>query len=198
MQRKILPWSRFGGRLFAIKKRPKAYFYCCFALSLIGKTIAAINRTVISGLEGHLAAASARSANRVKHLARTSVEAIVLPCVAAGLTSLRLIGEASFFEEILFAGRENELLIAISADDGFVLMHQIGIPLLIDFTSHTFHTYAKHYCHHTHIAQKCQRIYCATHGLASMFQGAYGATTSKSSVPRSMPLIINAIEWRPG
>ena len=147
----------------AIKKRPKAYFYC-FSLSLIGKAIAAINGAVISWLERHLAVASARGANGVKKFTLTSAATVVFPRITTGLTSLRLIGETSFFEEILFTCRENEFLIAIPAHYGLVLMNQLAylfdlILLYIRF-AHTLSITAIIHA----LCNNVKRIYCATGG----------------------------------
>jgi len=96
---------------------------------LIRKTIAAINRTVASGLERNLAAPAAVRASCVKHFALASATAaasVVLRDVAARLAPCRLVREAFFREEILLTCRKHELLSAVPADDCFVLMDQLN------------------------------------------------------------------------
>ena len=97
---------------------------------LSAETIAAVHRTVVAGLEGHLAGLAALGANSVIHLAAATLTTagVAFACIAAGLAALRLVGEALFSKELLFAGCEGELLSAILADDSFVLKHVI--PLL--------------------------------------------------------------------
>lgn len=92
-------------------------------LSLVGKTIAAIYRTIVAGLERNLAGFSAGSAYGIEHLARCS--SIVFTGVTAGFASLRFVRKSFFLKEILFARGENEFIAAVFAYQRFVLMHQM-------------------------------------------------------------------------
>ena len=94
---------------------------------MIGETIAAINRAVVSRLERNLARNPAGSADSVKHLTRPS--AAVFTGITAGFASLRLVCEPFFREKLLLICCEGELLIAVSAYDCFVLIIQLTIPL---------------------------------------------------------------------
>jgi len=101
------------------------FLFAC--LSLVRKTITAINGTITSRLEGNLAAPAAVSANRVKHFAlafATAAASVVLRDVTARLAPYRLVREAFFRKEILLTCRKHEFFPAVPADDCFVLMDQ--------------------------------------------------------------------------
>jgi len=95
-----------------------------FHLLSFAKTIAAIHRTIVAGLERHLAGLPAFGAHRVVHLASTFTASATLAGIAAGLAALRLILEATLSIKFLFTGGKGEFLTAVFADDGFVLIHE--------------------------------------------------------------------------
>ena len=97
-------------------------------LSSVAEAVAAVNRTVASGLEGNLAGRPALGADSVEHLTRGSAIATAarsLTSVTASLAALRLIGETFFGIKGLLIGSENELLAAVFASDDFVVVHLI-------------------------------------------------------------------------
>lgn len=85
------------------------------------ETVAAINRTVFTGLERNLRFLSAGRANCRVHLTRGTSGA--LAGIAAYLTSLRLIFETARCVEFLFSGREDKFVSTIFAYKGFVFVH---------------------------------------------------------------------------
>ncbi len=89
-------------------------------LSLICKTIAAINRSIVSRLERDLATYSTRCACCVVHL--SLLPSAAFTHVAAWFASLGLICKSLFGEKILFACRENEFLTTVFASNVFVLI----------------------------------------------------------------------------
>ena len=99
------------------------------SLSSIAETIAAINGTIVAGLERNFAGSSTLSTDCIIHLTVSAVAAgVLLPGITAGLAALRLIGETLLSEEFLLLRGENEFLTAVFANDCFVLIHEI--PLL--------------------------------------------------------------------
>jgi len=94
-----------------------------FWLSLLGKAVAAIDRTVVTRTERNLTLVSAGRTDSVEHLARASP--VVFVSVAASFAALRLVGKSLFLEEILLARGEHEFLAAILANQSFVLMNQM-------------------------------------------------------------------------
>jgi hypothetical protein len=98
------------------------------SLSLPGEAIAAVNRTVFSGLEGNLRLAAATGADGREHF--SLVCAAIFSGLTAGLASLGLIRKALFRVEFLFAGGEDKLAAAIFANENFVLGHGIEYLLL--------------------------------------------------------------------
>jgi len=120
-----------------LKEAHEIYLWQFPRLSLVGKTIAAVNRAVVSGLEWDPAVLAARGANSVKEFTLTSA-ASAFAHIAAGLAPLRLICETSFLEKILFTCRENKFLPAILTNNCFVLMNQNT------YLFHFFNTIIKH------------------------------------------------------
>ena len=95
------------------------------------EAIGAVDGLLAAGLEGYLSLLPALSANRREHLPLTSlvpaaagIPAATTACLigssAAG-ASARLVGEALLSEELLLSRREDELLVAVAAGEGFVL-----------------------------------------------------------------------------
>ena len=95
-------------------------------LSSLGEAVAAVNRTVFSGLEGNLAGCTALSANSLEHLAGSSsliAASCSLASVTAALAALGLVGEAFFCVKCLFIGGENEFYTAVLTSKSFVVVH---------------------------------------------------------------------------
>ena len=88
---------------------------------LFTEAIAAVDRTVCTGLERNFAGTAAGSAYSVKHLALAAL------AVVGSTFALRLIGEALFSKKLLLVGGEGEFLSAIFADDRFVLEHVVPL-----------------------------------------------------------------------
>ena len=90
------------------------------------EAVAAVHRTALSGLEGHLGGAAALITYDVKHLtgATGGTAGGAASGAAAGLVLEALLGE-----EGLLIGGEDELLTALFAYKGLVLIHG-GIPPL--------------------------------------------------------------------
>jgi hypothetical protein len=103
------------------------------------EAVAAVDGLVATRLERHFCRLSALAAGRLEHLAATaarrSAAAVASATAAAasaalGLTgrpalwtTIRLVLEAFACEELLFAGTEYELAIAIDAAQGFICVH---------------------------------------------------------------------------
>ena len=87
-----------------------------------GEALAAVNRTVLSGLEGNLSFGSAGSAGSGEHFLLRS--GFVFTGIAALFASLGLVYEASFSVEFLLAGCENKFGSAFLANQGFVCVHR--------------------------------------------------------------------------
>jgi len=113
--------------LFSPKDRKKRSLAGAFCASnqLLAEAVAAVNRTVGTGLEGNLAGFAAACAGCVIHLtvAAAATGRALLAGGAAVLAALGFIGEALFCVEFLLAGGEGEAGSAIFADDGFVAEH---------------------------------------------------------------------------
>jgi hypothetical protein len=100
------------------------------------KALAAIDRTVIAGLEGDLAGLSALGADSVIHLTlATTFAAVVLPGVAALLAALRLVLETTLSVEFLFTGGKDELFAAVFAHECFVFVHNSETSILVLYPS---------------------------------------------------------------
>ena len=100
--------------------------------SSIAETVAAINRTILTGLEGNFAGLSALSAHGVVHLAFATTAALAaLAGHAAGFAALGLILKAALRVKLLLTGGENEFLSAILADQCLVLIHEIPLLKLV-------------------------------------------------------------------
>ena len=89
-------------------------FYRSALLTHLGKTLAAVHRTVRLRLEGNLGLAAAGSTSSGKIL--TGATGSSLAGIAAGLAALRLILEAALSIELLLTGGEHELLAALFAN----------------------------------------------------------------------------------
>ena len=75
------------------------------------KALTAVNRSVLSGLEGDLSYIAAVGASSFIHL--SALLGRILSCVAAGLAALGLVHEAFFSIELLLTGGEHELVAAV-------------------------------------------------------------------------------------
>ncbi len=79
-------------------------------------------------LEGQLAGLAALRADRVIHLAGSSIAAgSGLARIAAGLAALGLIGEALLGVELLLAGSKNKFLSAFLTGESLVSVHEIPL-----------------------------------------------------------------------
>ena len=90
-------------------------------LAHLGEAVAAINRTVALGLEGHAGLAAAGSAGGGEEL--PGAAGGVLANVAAGLAALGLVLEAALSIELLLTCCKNELFTAFLTNKGFVFVH---------------------------------------------------------------------------
>ena len=88
------------------------------------EAIAAVHRLVAARLEGNLGLLAAVSADRSEHLAlRTGIAVLSTERSAALRAAARLVLEALLSIERLLRRAEDELLVAIAANEGFVLIH---------------------------------------------------------------------------
>ena len=99
-----------------------SYYSILLSRAFCFKALAAVNRSVAGRLESklRLATALATSSDEVLTLASLSI----LFLVAASLAALGLVLEALFSVESLLAGGEYELLSAVSAGKGDVLIYR--------------------------------------------------------------------------
>ena len=88
-----------------------------------GETLAAIDRAILPGLEGHMSLFPAGSAHSRKHL--TLGTAWIFAGLAAFPAALGLVSKAFFRIEFLFPGCEHELPAALCAGKGLVLIHDL-------------------------------------------------------------------------
>ena len=98
-----------------------SYITVLLSVASLLEARAAINGSVTGGLERKLSLAAALRASSDEVLTLASFSILFL--VAASLAALRLILEALFSVESLLAGGEYELLSAISAGQGDVLIY---------------------------------------------------------------------------
>jgi hypothetical protein len=113
---KLRIFQSFSSRLLIVQSEP--------SLALSVEALTAVNGTISAGLEGNLGLAAAAVADHGEHLAGGTAVAVLGPTgSAAGGAAAGLILEALLREEFLFAGRENEFVAAITAGQGFVLVH---------------------------------------------------------------------------
>ena len=90
------------------------------------EAVRAVDRTVLTGLEGNLASLAASCADSIEHLTVAAVVAAtdaVLAGVTAGLAALGLVLEAARSVELLLAGSPNKFLTAVLADQSLVFEH---------------------------------------------------------------------------
>ncbi len=100
-----------------------SYITVLSSRALSFEALAAINGSVAGRLEGQLCLATALGAGRDKVLTLASFSIFLL--VAASLAALRLILKALLCVELLLAYGEHELLAAISAGKGDVLIYYL-------------------------------------------------------------------------
>jgi len=103
-----------------IKRRPEDANRLLLLLHL-GKALGAVDRTVLTGLEGNLRLAAAGSAGGGEHLSLGA--RIVLAGIAASLAALGLVDKASLSVELLLSRCEDELGSALFACQCFVSVH---------------------------------------------------------------------------
>jgi len=83
------------------------------------EAVRAVDRTVLTGLEGNLASLAASCADSIEHLTLTAVVAAadaVLAGVTAGLAALGLVLKAARCVELLLTSSPNKLLTAVLAN----------------------------------------------------------------------------------
>ena len=98
-----------------------SYYSILLSRASCFEALAAVNRSVAGRLESKLRLAAALAAGSDEILTLASLSILFL--VAASLAALRLVLEALFSVESLLAGGEYELLSAISAGQGDVLIY---------------------------------------------------------------------------
>ena len=89
----------------------------------LGKTLAAVNRSVGLGLEGYFGLLATCSTSSGKILSRSA--ACILTGITAVFASLRLVHEAALGVKLLLTGCEDEIFPALFAFDSLVLVHLV-------------------------------------------------------------------------
>ena len=102
----------FRQALFFSKKQNESFVQLAL-LTHLGEALAAIDRTVALGLEGHTGLAAAGSAGSGEEL--PGAAGGVLASVAASLAALGLVLEAALSIELLLTSGEHELLATLFA-----------------------------------------------------------------------------------
>ena len=93
------------------------------------EAIAAVNRLIAARLEGNLGLLAAVGADSGEHLAlRTGIAILRAERGTAIRAAARLVLEALLRIERLLRGAEDELLVAIPTNEGFVLIHILYPP----------------------------------------------------------------------
>ena len=88
------------------------------------KAIAAVHGLIAARLEGNLGFLAAVSANRGEHLAlRAGIAVLRTESGTALRAAARLVLEALLSIERLLRRAEDELLVAVTTNEGFVLIH---------------------------------------------------------------------------
>ena len=88
------------------------------------EAIAAVHGLIATRLEGNLGLLAAISADRGEHLALRTGSAILSAERSTALrAAARLVLEALLSVERLLRRAENELLVAVTTNEGFVLIH---------------------------------------------------------------------------
>ena len=95
----------------------------------LGEAIAAVDRTVGLRLERDASLAAASRAGSGEVLSGATGR--VLTSVAAGLAALGLVLEAALRIKLLLTGGENELIAALFAYQGLVLVHLLILSLIL-------------------------------------------------------------------
>ena len=88
-----------------------------------GVALAAIDRTIFSGLEGNLGRLAAVCAHSIVHHARCPAVPLGLVGGAAFTAASRFILKSFFRIEFLLANGEHKFLAAVTADQRLVLIH---------------------------------------------------------------------------
>ena len=100
------------------------------------EAIAAVHGLIAARLEGNLGLLAAVSTDRSEHLTlRTGIAVLSTERSAALRAAARLVLEALLSIERLLRRAEDELLVAITANEGFVLIH---ICILLKYDRLTF------------------------------------------------------------
>jgi len=88
------------------------------------EAIAAVHGLIAARLEGNLSLLAAVSADRGEHFAlRTGIAVLRTESGTALRAAARLVLEALFSVERLLGSAEDELLVTVAANEGFVLIH---------------------------------------------------------------------------
>ena len=110
----------------------RAVSVCKLLIFHFRKTVAAINRSVVNGLERKLCFFSAVCTGCGVHF---SLRFACIPsCITASFASLRLVLEAFFRIEFLLARGEYEFVAAVFANQCFVLIHFATSLCMDNFT----------------------------------------------------------------
>ena len=104
-------------------------------LTMISEAVAAVHGLVAARLEGNLSLLAAISANRGVHLTlRTSVAILSAERRTALRAAARLILEAFLRIESLLGSSEHEFFAAVTASEGFILIHNCILLKIFTFT----------------------------------------------------------------
>ena len=87
------------------------------------EALAAVYRTISTGLEGDLGLPAAAVADHGEHLARSTAVLGSALCGTALRAAAGLVLEALLGEESLFGGREYEFPATVTTSQGFILVH---------------------------------------------------------------------------
>ena len=107
---------------------PRMFEMCLFSFLHLCKAFAAIYRTVFSRLKRYSCFLAASCTSSGEHFPFRLISRCILLCITAALATLRLIGEASFCVEFLFASSENEFIAAVLAYQSLIFVHSITLP----------------------------------------------------------------------
>jgi len=95
------------------------------------EALAAVDGTIVAGLERDLRGCAALCANRVEHLALLTAATLGLTVGTACLAADGLVFEAFLRVEFLFTGGENEFCTAVLANQSLVFEHDSFFPLCL-------------------------------------------------------------------
>jgi hypothetical protein len=110
-------------------------------LSVFSEAVAAIDWSVVSGLEWHLSPRPALRAYGIEHfaglppVAAAAAVAVSLFCHTAVLAAHRFICKPLLSKEFLIAYGKNKLFAAVFASQCFVLVHSFLTRILLEFAN---------------------------------------------------------------